>query len=124
VSSRSGFDAALVARDAEAAGEDVLATVIGQLAGYASVCWDSMEGTGVFHSEEASDAVDSTLSWLQARQVTQLRPGERLLLLVGDGEMAAENRARLSAWMDGGGDRVAVVTDVTGAIIMPAGPDD
>jgi hypothetical protein len=40
-----------------------LGTVVGELAGYASVCWDP-KPSGVFDSEDASDAVDSALGWI------------------------------------------------------------
>ncbi len=60
------FDAAAIGTEAHDRGEDALATVIGQLAGYASVCWENPGGAGVFDSDRAKDAVDSVLAWLHA----------------------------------------------------------
>jgi hypothetical protein len=61
------FDAREIAAEADARGEDALATVIGQLVGYGSVCWENPAGAGVFDSTRAKGAVDSTLEWLRAR---------------------------------------------------------
>lgn len=40
--------------------------VIGQAVGAASVCWESMEGTGVFQSDRASRIVDDVVGWVEA----------------------------------------------------------
>jgi hypothetical protein len=59
------FDAAAIAADADHRGKDPLSAVVGQLAGYASTCWSNLPAAGLFESDRAKDAVDSTLDWLR-----------------------------------------------------------
>ena len=76
------FDPAQIAARAVEDGEDPLHTVIGQLAGYASACWETLEGAGVFQSTEAGVAVDATLEWLEQQRgrTVRVEAGERLVL--------------------------------------------
>lgn len=54
--------------------------VLGQLAGYSSVCWDHPERAGVFRSEEAAKAVEDAYSRLQ--ELEPLYHGEETLFKV------------------------------------------
>lgn len=125
------FDAAVIADFAREEGADPLAAVIGQLAGYASVCWESMAGTGTFDSTAARAAVDSTLGWLRrtvgedvlhrpAPPMQRLEPGERALVLLGEGGMRPEDVAELKRWFAGGTDNpVAVLDGAVGVVVVP-----
>lgn len=65
----SGYNAHEVAEEAADKGEDVLSTVVVQAMGYASACWDNLQGAGVFRSDEAREAADSLVEWLEAHAV-------------------------------------------------------
>lgn len=43
-----------------------LQSVVGQAMGFASVAWDNPENAGVFHSNEAVEALDATVSWIES----------------------------------------------------------
>lgn len=44
---------------------DSLREVIGQALGAASVCWESMDGTGVFDSERACIILEEVVTWIE-----------------------------------------------------------
>lgn len=90
------FDAAEIADRATAEGGDPLSEVVGQLAGYASVCWENMAGTGEFQSEDARDAVESTLRWIRGHTVVTLEPGQRLVLVVDQERLDSATAEQLS----------------------------
>lgn len=46
---------------------DTLESVIGQAVGAASVCWENMEGTGVFQDDRARQIVDDVVKWINER---------------------------------------------------------
>lgn len=96
------FDARQVAAEATEKGEDVLATTVGQALGYASACWDNLEGAGVFRSTECRQALDSLLDWLRP----QVRPDadKPRLGLATTRELLEELRARIEVdYFAGGG---------------------
>lgn len=75
------FDPVGAAQDARR-GEDPTATVVTQMAGYVSACWDNLAGAGVFQSDRAKQAVEATLAWLAEQRDHTVRLGddERLVL--------------------------------------------
>lgn len=48
---------------------DTIEAAVYQALGAASVCWDSMEGTGVFHSDEAKAIAEELLARIRAESV-------------------------------------------------------
>jgi hypothetical protein len=117
------FDPSEIAAEALSKGEDPVAVVVGQLAGYASTCWENMSGTGIFQSEDARDAVDATLAWLRSTTVARVEPGERLVLLTKSGLSEAEVDA-LVRWA-AGEQRLLVIDSamVQGVYVMDAGAE-
>ena len=118
------FDARLIAAEAEARGEPVLASVVGQLAGYASACWDNLSGAGVFESDRARDAVDSTLELLdemleRAGAPVRLKPGERALVTLDGEAPPALSLAELRRWFAGGTDIAVVEPSVRVVAVLP-----
>lgn len=55
---------------------ETLEEVIGQAVGAGSVCWESMEGTGVFKDDVARQIVEEVVEWINANyvRVTQEPP--------------------------------------------------
>lgn len=54
----------MVLFDGQTGEPETLSEVIGQAVGAASVCWESMEGTGIFDYKRASAIVDEVLQWI------------------------------------------------------------
>lgn len=44
---------------------DTLEGVVGEAIGAASVCWESMAGTGQFQDQRASQIVDEVVAWIK-----------------------------------------------------------
>lgn len=44
-----------------------LKTIVGSAVGRASMCWERMEGTGIFQSDDASSIVDEVVAWIEQR---------------------------------------------------------
>lgn len=106
-----GFDAAAIAADAVSRGEDPIATLIGQLAGAASVCWENPAGAGAFESDRAAAMVEDAVEWLrQHRVIAPLRPHDRVLVWLQDHDAMEETADAVRAFLSGaGGDRIMVV---------------
>lgn len=128
------FDAAGIAARERREGQDPLAAVIGQLAGFASVCWDDMSGTGVFHSDEARDAVDSVVEWLRGEigAVTRVGPHDQLMVVTNGALDAAEAQRIREQFTGALGDTSSPVIVADGSSIRSlvvfaaeyAGPED
>lgn len=48
---------------------ETLEEVVGQAIGAASVCWESMEGTGIFQEDRARQIVDDVLDWIKTEYI-------------------------------------------------------
>jgi hypothetical protein len=49
-----------------------LEAAIHQTVGFASVCWENLEGTGVFDSDNAHEAALQLQAWIEARYVKKV----------------------------------------------------
>lgn len=49
-----------------------LESAVFQALGAASVCWDTLEGAGVFHSDEANEIGDALLEIIHSHFLTEL----------------------------------------------------
>lgn len=115
----AGFDAGRVALEAMRRGEDPLETVVGQLVGYASACWEDLSGAGVFESDRAAVALESTVGWLRTHlssMVAHAPAGSRLVLMVDHDPSAdeVEGARRLAGWMQAEPDEVPPVVMLGG----------
>lgn len=48
---------------------NTLEEVVGQAVGAASVCWESMEGTGIFQEDRARQIVDDVVGWVNKNYI-------------------------------------------------------
>jgi hypothetical protein len=51
-----------------------LEEVVGQAVGAASVCWESMEGTGIFQEDRARQIVDDVVEWIKENYIPAAPP--------------------------------------------------
>lgn len=120
---RAEFDAAAIAAEALARGEDPLQSVVGQLVGYSSTCWENLSETGVFESTRAKNALDSTLAFLRAGGVTgrtvTVSAEQRLVLRLTDDDQDVADLVRNVDDLDNF--RVLLVAPVVEAYVLEPG---
>lgn len=131
---RERFDAAGIAAEAVARGEDPVASVVGQALGAASACWDNLSGAGVFESDRCKAILDAVLDWLEpqvrvadqmresGRLVEPLGPGQRLVLrLTGEARVdpahVAQLRTDLAATTGVHGTALVVAEDIEAYVV-------
>ena len=85
------FEFAYVLSDGK--NEHTLESVVMQSIGAASVCWESMEGTGVFNSNRARQIGQKLLEWIRQNE-------KPLLGLATTGELIGELKARMEVTQD------------------------